>query len=300
MTTKFKTWIAAARLRTLPLSVSGILTGTGFAIRHGFFDGKILVFALLTTLGLQILSNFANDYGDGVKGTDNENRIGPVRALQSGIISNREMKTAIILTAAFSFICAVLLILISFGEDEFFYILLFLLLGMLAIAAAIKYTVGKSAYGYYGMGDIFVFLFFGLLSTAGSYFLYSKQLSPLIWVLAAVIGLLSVAVINLNNMRDRENDFRSGKHTLAVKLGSIKAKKYHFFLILSALALILIYIISEPKPTHLLLFLIFIPLGMHLKKVRYNKNEKDLDPELKKVALSTAFFALLYLLTGWM
>jgi len=156
---KTAAWISAARLRTLPLSISGILVGTALALPSDQFDISIFWLAIATTLGLQILSNFANDYGDGVKGTDNDERIGPMRALQSGVISDKEMKKGIILTAIITAILALSLIYISFGKENFFLSLLFMGLGASAIIAAIKYTVGDSAYGYKGLGDIFVFLF---------------------------------------------------------------------------------------------------------------------------------------------
>lgn len=296
--TKFKTWISAARPRTLPLSISGILVGTGLALREGFFETPILVFALLTTLGLQILSNFANDYGDGLKGTDNHERIGPMRALQSGIISHKEMKKGIILTSILTLAFAVVLIYLAFDNSEIGYVFLFLILGLAAIAAAIKYTVGETAYGYRGLGDVFVFAFFGLLGVVGSYFLYSKQLSHLVWIPAVIIGLLSTAVLNLNNMRDRNSDKNSGKHTLAVLLGEKKSKIYHFSLIISAFILSLLYVSLENRPVNWLVFLAFVPLGIHLIRVSKNNIPKKLDPELKKVALSTVLFALIYLIAG--
>lgn len=295
---KFKTWISAARPRTLPLSVSGIIAGSGLALREGDFNGLIFLLALLTTLGLQILSNFANDYGDGVKGTDNDERIGPMRALQSGIITDKEMKKAMIWTSLITFALAIALIFIAFGSDQVLYVILFLILGIAAIAAAIKYTVGNTAYGYRGLGDVFVFLFFGLLSTVGSYFLYAKQLNSLVWILAVIIGFLSTAVLNLNNMRDRRSDLKSGKHTLVVFLGASKAKKYHFGLIIGSFVLMVIYIILEQHLLNLLLLVSFIPLLLHLKKVYTTKNPKDLDPELKKVALSTVLFSMIYLIIG--
>lgn len=299
MNSKTQAWIVAARPRTLPLSVAGILTGTGFALRENLFDGLIFTLAILTTLGLQILSNFANEYGDAKKGTDNEDRLGPIRGIQAGIISMQEMKKAVILTGTLTFICAVTLIFVAFGLEEMFYVLLFIILGILAIIAAIKYTVGKTAYGYRGLGDLFVFLFFGLLSVAGSYFLYGKNLPNLIWILATVIGLLSIAVINLNNMRDIDNDRNSGKHTLVVKMGSTKAKIYHYALILVSLILTLIYILLEGKAVNWLMLLAFIPLLIHLRAVYLNSEPQKLDPELKKVALSTVFLALIYLWVGF-
>lgn len=294
MASKLKTWIGAARLRTLPLSVSGILVGSGIAVQEDSFTVKIFVLAILTTLGLQILSNFANDYGDGIKGTDNKERVGPMRALQSGIITDREMKKAIIITALITFVMALFLILTAFSADQLLYVFVFLGLGIAAIAAAIKYTVGKTAYGYRGLGDLFVFLFFGLLSVGGSHFLYSQALTGFSWGLGAVIGLLSTAVINLNNMRDRESDLKSGKHTLAVKLGPEKAKRYHLFLIIGALLLTVLYVVFHPDAHNLFLFVAFIPLGKHLFTVTRNQDLKTLDPELKKVALSTFLYALIF------
>src|SRR5699024_4244896 len=189
----------------------GILAGTGLALRDHVFDVTIFVFALLTTLGFQILSNFANDYGDGIKGTDNAERLGPMRALQSGIITDRQMKKAMIITIVLTMISAVILIFSAFDTSQIGYVILFFLLGVVSVFAAIKYTVGKTAYGYQGLGDVFVFLFFGLLGVAGSYFLYSHHLRPIVWLPAATVGLLSVAVLNLNNMRDINSDRRSGK-----------------------------------------------------------------------------------------
>lgn len=296
--TKLKMWISAARLRTLPLSISGILVGTGLALREGFFDAPILVFALLTTLGLQVLSNFANDYGDGIKGTDNHERIGPMRALQSGVISHGEMKKGIILTALLTLGFAITLIYFAFEPHEMGYVILFLVLGLAAIAAAIKYTVGETAYGYRGLGDLFVFLFFGLLGVVGSYFLYSKQLIPIVWLPAVVIGLLSTTVLNLNNMRDIKSDKNSGKITLAVKLGEKRAKRYHLMLVLVAFLGVVIYAFLDWRPINAIFILPFIVLGKHLDNVFKVNHPKALDPEMKKVALSTVAFALLYLVAG--
>lgn len=293
---KLKTWISAARLRTLPLSVAGILVGTALAIRKGLFDWQIFTFAILTTLGLQVLSNFANDYGDGVKGTDNEKRKGPMRALQSGIISHQEMKKAIIWTSLLTLFFAVLLIYSAFGAENFLHSFLFFALGICAIAAAIKYTVGTSAYGYRGLGDVFVFIFFGLVSVVGGYFLYMHQLNFSIFLPATAIGLLSTAVLNLNNMRDQIGDKFSGKYTLVVKLGPERAKKYHYFLILGAFfSLVFFVLFFEKSWTGIVYFLAFVPLFIHLKTVYKNRQPELLDPELKKVALSTFLLALLFM-----
>lgn len=299
-----KHWIEAARLRTLPLSVSGIIVGSMYALAHPtdnvltpteVFNWRLFGFAILTTLGLQILSNFANDYGDGIKGTDNQDRVGPKRAIQSGVISPESMKRAIILTSVLTLISAIILIYYAFRNTNLGYSLFYLVLGILAIASAIRYTVGNSAYGYRGFGDVFVFVFFGLVSTLGVNFLYSKQLDLVLILPATAIGFLSVAVLNLNNMRDEASDRKSGKNTLVVKMGAANAKIYHYFLIVAAMVLILVFALLSDFHFDQYLFLIaYIPLTKHLVNVYKNQDTRALDPELKKVALST--FALSVLL----
>lgn len=299
-----KHWIEAARLRTLPLSVSGIIVGSMYALANPtddvltpteVFNWKLFAFAILTTLGLQILSNFANDYGDGMKGTDNEDRVGPKRTIQSGVITPQAMKSAIILTSGLTLFSAIYLIYLAFGAHNLGYSLFYLILGIAAIASAIRYTVGNSAYGYRGFGDVFVFVFFGLVSTLGVNFLYSKQLDAILILPATAIGFLSVAVLNLNNMRDEASDRKSGKNTLVVKMGIENAKKYHYFLIIGAMVLVVVFAILSGFNFDQYLFLIaYLPLVKHLITVYNNQNNKLLDPELKKVALST--FALSVLL----
>ena len=298
-----KHWIQAARLRTLPLSVSGIIVGSMYAQAYPtdnvltpseVFNWRIFAFAILTTLGLQILSNFANDYGDGMKGTDNQDRVGPKRAIQSGVISPEAMKRAIIITATLTLISAILLIFYAFGETNIGYSLFFLVLGILAITSAIRYTVGNTAYGYRGYGDLFVFVFFGLVSTLGVNFLYSKQLNFDLFLPATAIGLLSVGVLNLNNMRDEASDRKSNKNTIVVKIGGAKAKKYHYFLIISAMVLVLVFAAMDKFRLDQYLFILaYIPLAKHLITVFKNQEPKALDPELKKLALSTFALAIL-------
>lgn len=294
---RISSWISAARLRTLPLSISGILVGSSIAAYEGHFNLAIFSLALGTTLGLQILSNFANDYGDGVKGTDNDDRIGPARAIQSGLITQKDMLQAMLITAAATLLLAVLLIYASFGSEKLFSALIFFILGVASIVAAIKYTVGNSAYGYKGMGDIFVFIFFGLVAVYGSYYLYSHD-HELISIFPAIsIGLLSVAVLNLNNLRDRISDEKAGKITLVVKMGDKRGKDYHYVLILGALFTLVMYtVITSSELNDLIYLLAFIPLFFHLKRVGNNEDPKALDPELKIVALSTFGIALLFAL----
>jgi len=298
-----KHWIEAARLRTLPLSVSGIIVGSMYALAHptdeiltptDVFNWRLFGFAILTTLGLQILSNFANDYGDGMKGTDNEDRIGPKRAIQSGVITPAAMKRAIIITSFLTLLSAIALIYYAFRDTNLFYSLFYLALGILAILSAIRYTVGNTAYGYRGYGDLFVFVFFGLVSTLGVNFLYSKQLDFELILPAMAIGFLSVGVLNLNNMRDEASDKKVGKNTIVVKIGGEKAKKYHYFLIVSAMVLTLVFaVISEFKFDQYLFLLAYIPLTNHLITVSKNQEPRALDPELKKLALSTFLLSVL-------
>jgi len=290
-----KHYVDAARLRTLPLSVSGIIIGSFIAASQNYFNWLICVLALFTTVGFQIISNFANDYGDGVKGTDNNERIGPKRAIQSGVITPKQMLNAIKISIAITLVIAMLLIYISFGKDDFINLSIFFILGILSIGAAIKYTVGNKAYGYSGFGDLFVFLFFGLLSVCGSYFLYTKQLDFTIFLPAFSVGFLSIGVLNLNNMRDINSDIKSSKRTLVVKIGSEFAKYYHYYLLISSLLFALIYnVIHFKSPIQFLFIIAYIPIFKHFIVVYKNKIPKLLDPELKKLALSTFLFSILF------
>jgi len=290
-----KKWLRAARLRTLPLSLSGIIVGSFLAASNGFFTIEILLLAMLTTVGFQVISNFANDYGDGVKGTDNENRVGPKRSLQSGEITPKQMLNAIKITGGITLIIALLLIYVSFGRENIFYSILFFLLGISSIGAAIKYTMGKRAYGYHGFGDVFVFAFFGILSVCGTYFLYTHTLSFAIFFPAISVGLLSVGVLNLNNMRDRDSDKESNKNTLVVKIGEEFAKYYHYYLLAAAFMFSFLYTMIHFKTVWQFLFILaFIPIFKHLVVVYKNKDAKKLDPELKKLALSTFLYAVLF------
>lgn len=243
----------------------------------------------------QILSNYANDYGDGVKGTD-ANRIGEKRLVAAGVITAQQMKKAVILFSVLSLLSALALIYVAFGKENFALSVIFILLGIGSIGAAIKYTVGSNAYGYSGMGDLFVFIFFGLVSVVGSNFLYSHFIDWKIFLPAISIGLLSVAVLNLNNMRDIENDKAAGKNTLVVKMGLENAKKYQHFLIIFPFALMFVFSIGIDTRISFSYF-IFIFLLLHLSKVRKATKYEDFDPELKKVALSTFALSVLFWLT---
>lgn len=293
---KTKAWIKAFRLRTLPLSFSNIILGTALASID--FDINYLVFGLIlsTTLLLQILSNLANDFGDAKKGTDNDNRVGPERAVQSGLISLQQMKIGIIISSILAFISGIALLYIAFDGQFNYYFILFLVLGLGAIAAAIKYTVGKKAYGYSGMGDIFVFIFFGLVGVLGTYYLLTQSFELIIILPAITMGAFSTAVLNLNNMRDIDNDKEMGKNTLVVGMGSKNSKKYHYSLFFWAYLaygyfcylkfnLIIDYLVLIP------LMLAGIVHSIHLKNVSKTVRLEDFDPELKKIALSALLFA---------
>lgn len=295
---KVKAWVGAARLRTLPLSISGIIVGSACA--YPYFAGNpmfvaIFAFAISTTLLFQILSNFANDYGDGVKGTDNEHRVGPQRALQSGAISPSEMKKGIIATSILSLLSALILIYLSFGIEHFYTSVFFFVLGVACVAAAIKYTVGKGAYGYRGLGDLFVFIFFGLVSVIGGFYLYGMTLDYWVILPAVAIGNLSIAVLNINNMRDLESDKMVGKNTLAVKLGKTKAKVYHFGIIILAFIALLIYSVHvNMSPAMYFWVSGFLPLAKHLIFVAKNKVPQQLDSQMKVVALTTFLISVLF------
>ncbi|HUH28699.1 1,4-dihydroxy-2-naphthoate octaprenyltransferase [Gelidibacter sp.] len=291
---RLKLWFSAFRLRTLPLSISGIVIGSCFAVYNGFFNPFVFILALLVTLALQILSNLANDYGDGTKGTDNENRVGPMRAVQSGKITPEQMFDALKINVMIVIFLTVLLIYTAFGHRYFFYSLFFFALGALSVYAAMKYTMGDSAYGYRGLGDIYVFVFFGLVSVVGSYFLFAKQLDHIVVFPAIAVGLLSVGVLNLNNMRDIESDKLSDKITTAVKLGKDKSKKYHLLLVMGAMVVGLIFAILYYTSLWNFLFLLaYIPLTLHIKKIAKAEKSSDFDSQLKVLALSTFLFSLL-------
>lgn len=296
---KLSAWINAARLRTLPLSVSGILVGTAIADIYGNSDPLLFFLAVLTAIGFQITSNFANDYGDGIKGTDNENRIGPQRALQSGLLSKEELKRGIIVSIAINVLLILGVIYIAFGLNNIEYLITFFTLGAISIWAAIKYTVGNSAYGYRGLGDLFVFVFFGLLSVMGTAFLHLKQVYPLSILVASSIGLLSVGVLNLNNLRDHESDRASQKNTLIVKMGYDNGIRYHTLLIILGLGAMLTFVLLFFECwAQLVPLLLFVPILMHLNRVRATKNPALLDPELKKLAIGIFLMSLLFYMTN--
>ncbi len=293
-TNRVQIWLQAFRLRTLPLSISGILVGSALAYREDNFDALLFVLAIGTVLFLQILSNLANDLGDNLKGTDNENRIGPERSTQTGAISRENMKKAIYLFAALSLISGGTLAYLGTRDMGVEIQITFYILALACIAAAIGYTMGKKAYGYLGLGDLFVFMFFGLLSVCGIYILMAKSFDWVIVLPATAIGLLSAAVLNLNNMRDHENDARSNKNTLVVKIGFENALKYHFALLLLPVIALVSYAALTEFWWSLLALLSYIILGKHLIFVVKNPMPEKFDSQLGKVAISTFLMAVLF------
>ena len=272
--------------------------GTGLAAVLGAFDGQIFAFALLTTIGFQVLSNFANDLGDSQKGTDNAQRVGPARAIQSGQLSAAQMKVGMWVVGVFSLLSALYLIKLSVPNLSANAIYFYIVLAVACIAAAITYTVGKNAYGYRGLGDIMVFIFFGLVSVIGVFMLFGEAFEWIVLFPAISIGLWSTAVLNLNNLRDIHNDAQMNKRTMVVKLGFNKAKYYHVFLVSFGMAtwFFTIYLLAVSAMNYYLFIALLPSLGfaLHLQKVVQNTEPASLDPELKKVALLTFFSSILF------
>ncbi|KMQ72620.1 1,4-dihydroxy-2-naphthoate octaprenyltransferase [Chryseobacterium koreense] len=299
-----KDWIHAARLRTLPLSMSGIIMGSFIARwrileNGGTWDWKIFAMAILVTLLYQILSNFANDYGDGIKGTD-QLRVNEAeqRAVASGKITAAQMRNAVILFSILSLIATVALLYLAFFPNHIQEFWIFVGLGIACILAAIGYTVGKKPYGYMGLGDIFVFIFFGLVSVCGSYFLFTKTFDWDILIPATAVGMLSTAVLNLNNMRDIESDALSGKKTLALRLGFKLAMVYEIILLMLPLILILVFLgvngfIKEGKYYPFIVMILVFPMTALRRKIMAVNQPKELDPFLKQVGILTLMMAVL-------
>ncbi|WP_354623579.1 1,4-dihydroxy-2-naphthoate octaprenyltransferase [Psychromonas sp. MME2] len=299
---KLVIWISALRLRTLPLAAASIILSAGLAAQAHIFDPVIFTFTLITALLLQILSNLANDYGDAISGADNDFRVGPTRAMQTGVISKKSMKRAILITVVVTICSGVSLLFIALGNDLTSW-LLFLALGVLALAAAITYTMGKLPYGYRALGDLSVFIFFGLLGVIGSYYLYAHTFHYGLLLPACSIGMLSAAVLNINNMRDVFNDKAANKITLVVLWGRRKAYIYHLFLLFTCQLLACLYLCTliDVAAWQYLFLLTLIPFSKSCLRlsVAINGDCRDGDifnQELKNTAISSFVFALLFAL----
>ena len=291
-------WMEAARPRTLPLAIASILLGNFLAYAAGKFSFLTASLAILTTLLLQILSNFANDLGDSKNGVDNKNRKVALRAVQTGKISSSEMKSAVILAASLSFVSGISLLYFALQYAKPQTIITFVGLGLLAIVAAIAYTVGKRPYGYMGLGDISVFLFFGWVGTFGTYYLQTEVLNYYILIPASGCGFLSVAVLNLNNLRDIENDRKTGKLSIPVRIGKLYGFYYQKTIMLLGICTFIIYLMYQGKPIQLSQNIIIMagwyPLVQIIKQLNSKMTPAQIDPYLKKTALSTLFMIVIF------
>lgn len=288
-----QTWLSAFRLRTLPLALSCIGMGGFLAAAAGKFNGLIFFFCCLTTVFLQVLSNLANDYGDSVNGADHAARKGPQRAVQSGAITAAQMKRAVVLFVILCLGSGISLLLISFGWNTNA-LLFFFLLGLLSIAAAIAYTVGKRPYGYAGLGDISVLIFFGLVGVMGSLYLFTKEISWPDILPSLSCGLFSIAVLNINNIRDIDSDKQAGKFSIPVRIGKAKAAIYHWILLMGGLLASIVYVLLHYQSAWQFLFLLTMPLFLRIGLAVSKKSSVELDPYLKQMALATLLFVILF------
>lgn len=291
--TMIQPWLHAFRLRTLPLAVSCIGMGSFLAAADGFFRWTIFLLAVLTTIFLQILSNLANDYGDSVSGIDSADRKGPMRAVQSGAISKEQMRMAMVVFVVLSLISGIVLLLVSFGLN-WSALLFFFGLGLLSIGAAIAYTVGRKPYGYSGLGDISVLIFFGIVGVMGSYYLFAQHIRIEILLPAMSCGLFSIGVLNINNMRDIESDQKAGKFSIPVRIGKKNAAVYHVLLTILGVGCSVVFVLLNFQHYGQLLFLLVVPLFYSISAAVIKKPSEQLDPYLKRMAIGTLLFVLFF------
>lgn len=292
---KLKMWWETARPKTLPLALASIFTGSalGYWANPQGFNGLVMALCLLTTILLQVLSNFANDYGDHQKGSDTEERIGPLRGIQKGAISAKELKWGLILMVVASFLSGSFLIGIAY--ENLSDLLAFAGLGILAIVAAITYTVGAKPYGYMGLGDISVLVFFGLLGVGGTYYLQTHSIDSHIILPAIGSGLLASAVLNINNLRDIEQDAKAGKNTLAVRLGAYKGRVYHCILLSVAALCYLAFAVATAISWTNYLFVLAIPLlAKHAIFVYHSQQPSELRPMLAQMSMISLLINILF------
>lgn len=286
-------YIQSLRLRTLPLSVSGIILGTGLAYKDFRFQAVGLRFwlvfglAILTTLCLQILSNLANELGDAQKGTDADQHGRAAYGLQRGAITQKQIVGMISLFAVLSIDFGIALIGVAFGTLFCVQSAVFLGLGLLALIGAVTYTLGKHSYGYIGLGDLGVFIFFGLLSTLGAYYLQAQTMTTEVVWSGVAIGLPCVGVLNLNNIRDMHNDRKHGKHTLASWLGQRGARIFHTILLAGCVGIFVAF-------GHWWSLCILPVWGWHLWYVW--THEERLDKQMPVLMFSTLFVSILTLI----
>ena len=292
---KLKMWWETARPKTLPLALASIFTGSalGYWANPQGFNGLVMALCLLTTILLQVLSNFANDYGDHQKGSDTEERIGPLRGIQKGEISAKELKWGLILMVVASFLSGSFLIGIAY--ENLSDLFAFAGLGILAIVAAITYTVGAKPYGYMGLGDLSVLVFFGLLGVGGTYYLQTHSIDSHIILPAIGSGLLASAVLNINNLRDIEQDAKAGKNTLAVRLGAYKGRVYHCILLSVAALCYLAFAVATAISWTNYLFILAMPLlAKHAIFVYRSQQPSVLRPMLAQMSMISLLINILF------
>lgn len=291
----FKAWLSAARPRTLFLALAAIGMGSFLAAAAGSLNWAVALLALLTAVGLQILSNLANDYGDSLHGADSDMREGPQRAVQAGHISPGAMRRAMALAALLTMAAGLALVWLAFGAEGILLVILFLALGLAAVWAAVAYTAGSKPYGYAGLGDLAVFVFFGWVGVVGPYVLQTGQLDWAVFLPATSCGLFAVAVLNINNIRDIQSDSRAGKHSIPVRLGAHKARLYHWLLLVGGGLMAVVYVLLAFRSPWQFLFLLSVPLllrnGLTVWRAR---TAAALDPMLKQMSLTTLFFVLTF------
>jgi 1,4-dihydroxy-2-naphthoate octaprenyltransferase len=286
-------WLESLRPKTLPLAFSAIIVGTALAWWQGHFNPLVALLALVTAGLLQILSNLANDYGDAVKGSDKPDRIGPLRGMQKGAITQEQMKRALIITVAL--ICLSGLALLFTAYESMADFIGFLVLGCVSIIAAITYTVGTRPYGYIGLGDISVLIFFGWLSVMGSWYLQAHTLEALTFLPATACGLLAAAVLNINNLRDITSDRENGKNTLAVRLGPVNARRYHLGLLMGAPLCLALFNLLALHSLWGWLFILAVPLL--IKQARFvmgHHDPVDMRPMLERTVKAALLTNLLF------
>ena len=311
MIENFDSWMNATRPRTLPLAVTCVLLGGALAKAHGLNEAglarftPVVVGALITVVLLQVLANLANDYGDFTKGTDTAAGRND-RALASGQLTPESMKRAIVMCAIGAFVAGIVTLALAFvpnllpgtqgGTLQGAQMGLLGLLGVAAIVAAMKYTMGNQSYGYQGLGDVYVMLFFGFVGVLGVGLLVSHEV-VFPWVLPAVFsGCMSVAVLNLNNLRDHVSDATAGKRTMVVRLGFLGGKRYHLVVLALGWGALLLFFqghwaVGTWRGT-MWYGLIALVHARHAADVWRCEDPASLDPELKRIALSSFLVAL--------
>ena len=288
-------WIKAIRLRTLLLAGASLTMGAALAYMQGVFNWTVYVLSILTAFCLQILSNLANDYGDAVSGLDGENRVGPSRTIQEGLITKSQMKRAIGLMVILSFAFGLILIYVALGDWKI--MLVFLGIGLVSILAAVKYTMGENPYGYSGWGDVFVLVFFGWIGVSGSLYLYSDAFDILCLLPASSLGLMAVGVLNVNNIRDIESDKVSGKFSISVRLGRRNALRYHGIILISSIVCMIVYAVLQHFEGFQWSYMLVLPLLIkNWNGVSASDQAVKIDPFLKQMAITTMVFVLLFVL----